>query len=72
MTKHSSRLIFKISYSTINASELVLRNELRLVARVHNVDNCTIAILVIVLLSRKFLFFNSSSSYCIAISLSVI
>ena len=35
MTKHSSRLILKISYFIIsNTSELVLRNKIRFVARV--------------------------------------
>ena len=47
MTKHSSRLILKISYFTINASKLVLRNEIRFFARVRNVDNCAVTLLVI-------------------------
>ena len=57
MTKHSLRLILKISYFRISASELVLRNTIRFVARVRNVNNYTIALLVIVLLSRTYLFF---------------
>ena len=71
MTKHSSRLILKISYFTISASELVLRNKRRFVARVCNGDNRTVALLVIVLLSRTCLFFNNPSGYCIAVSYSV-
>ena len=57
MTKRSSRFILKIFYFTINAGELVLRNKIRFVARVRNVDNCTVAFLVIVLLSRTCSFF---------------
>ena len=70
MTKYSSRLILKIFYFTISASELVLRNKIRFVVRVCNIDNCTVALLVIVLLtiSRTCLFFNSPSGYCIAVS----
>ena len=34
MTKHSLRLILKISYFRISASELVLRNRIRFVARI--------------------------------------
>ena len=56
MTKHSSRLILKISYFIISISELVLRNKIRFVARVHNVDNCTVALLAIV---SQFPFFGS-------------
>ena len=52
-TKHSSHLILKIFCFTINASELVLRNKIRFVARIRNVDNCTVALLVIVLLNKK-------------------
>ena len=35
MTKHSSRLILKISCFIINSSELVLRNKIRFVARIY-------------------------------------
>ena len=52
MTKHSSRLILKIFHFIISLSELVLRNKIRFVARVHNVDNCTVIPLVIVFLSK--------------------
>ena len=72
MTKHSSRLILKIFDFIISTSELVLRNKIRFVARVRIVDNCTVAILVINLSSRKCLFFNRSSGYCVAIFFSII
>ena len=72
MMKHSSRLILKISYFIISVSELVLRNKIRFVARVHNVDNCTVAALVIVFLSKTCFFFNNPSGYCIAVFFSVV
>ena len=43
MTKHSSRMILKIPYFTVNSvGELVLRNKIRFVARVRNLNNCTV------------------------------
>ena len=59
MTKHSTRLILKISYFTISVSELVLRNKIRFVARVRNADNYMAALLVIILLSKKCLYFSN-------------
>ena len=64
MTTQSSRLIFKISYFTISASELVLRNKVRFVTRVRNVNNCTVALLVIVLFDACFLIALLASVLC--------
>ena len=67
MSKHSSRLILKISYFRISASELVLRNKIRFVARVRNVDNnpssyCIFDICLFIIYS-----YNSPSGYCAVI-----
>ena len=63
MSKHSSRLILKISYFRISASELVLRNKIRFVARVRNVDNnpssyCSVDICLFIIYS-----YNNPSGY---------
>ena len=65
MIKHSSRLILKIfNFMISSTSELVLRNKIRFVARIHveSVD-LTIALLLIIL-SRK-CSFSSPSGYCV-------
>ena len=70
ITKHSSRLILKISCFTINASELV-NCETRYGLFLGFMSNVDLTIALLVIVSSKKCSFNSSSGYSIAICSSV-